>query len=283
MLPSATAESAYTSSITASGGNPPYAFSLPSGTPYPPGLPSRPLAPCRGLQQARETTPFTIQAQDSSGSTGSKAYLLSIAGPAILSLAPSMVPPATAGMPYNSVITASGGVPPYTFSIATGSSLPSGFSFLAGVLSGTPGNVGTYPFTVQVQDFNAATGMRAYVLNVVAGQCPYSISPGGQVFSSTGGNGVLNVTTNAGCAWAITNVPSWVNFTGTASATGSGAATFQLGVNTGPGQSTVLAVAGLPFTVEQQASSISGMNLAGSMPHIAAEENWTTTITPRAS
>jgi hypothetical protein len=38
-------------------------------------------------------------------------------------------------------------------------------------------------------------------------------------------------------------------------------------------------VAGQSFSVEQQAPSIVGMKFAGSMPHTAAEENWTTTFT----
>jgi hypothetical protein len=206
--------------------------------------------------------------------------VLDVAGPSILLLAPSTLPPATTGTTYTSVITASGGLPPYTFSLAAGSGLPAGLSFsTAGALSGIPANAGSYPFTVQVKDLDGATGMQAYVLNVVAGPCTYGISPGGQVFSSTGGNGTIGVTTNASCSWAITNVPSWVTFTSAASGTGSGTATFQLGLNSGPDQSAVLAVAGLSFTVEQQASSIAGMSFAGSMPHTAAAENWTTTFT----
>jgi hypothetical protein len=38
-------------------------------------------------------------------------------------------------------------------------------------------------------------------------------------------------------------------------------------------------VAGLSFTVEEQAFSLAGMTFAGSMPHVAAEENWTTAFT----
>ena len=49
--------------------------------------------------------------------------------------------------------------------------------------------------------------------------------------------------------------------------------------NNSTGRSGTLTIAGLTFVVEQQASSISGLNLVGSMPHIAAEENWTTTFT----
>ena len=40
-----------------------------------------------------------------------------------------------------------------------------------------------------------------------------------------------------------------------------------------------MTIAGVPFVVEQQASSVSGLGFIGSMPHLAALENWTTTFT----
>ena len=43
--------------------------------------------------------------------------------------------------------------------------------------------------------------------------------------------------------------------------------------------SAVLSVAGVNFSVEQQASSVPGMTFAGSMPHTASAENWTTSLT----
>ena len=123
-----------------------------------------------------------------------------------------------------------------------------------------------------------ATGTHTFVLNVLS-LCSYAISPGGRVFSSTGGTGSINITTTAGCSWAITNIPNWVTFTSAVSGTGSGTATFQVGLNNGPDLSSMLTVAGLTFTVEQQATSITGMSFAGSMPHTATAENWTTTFT----
>jgi hypothetical protein len=49
--------------------------------------------------------------------------------------------------------------------------------------------------------------------------------------------------------------------------------------NSGNARSATLTIAGIPYAIEQQAAFISGLNLVGSMPHIAAEENWTTTFT----
>ena len=36
---------------------------------------------------------------------------------------------------------------------------------------------------------------------------------------------------------------------------------------------------GVPFTVEQEASTLPGLSFIGSMPHLAAEGGWNTTFT----
>ena len=56
----------------------------------------------------------------------------------------------SAGARYTQTFTATGGVTPYNWSL-TGT-LPAGLSFSAGVLSGTPTQVGTFPISVQVTD-----------------------------------------------------------------------------------------------------------------------------------
>ena len=48
--------------------------------------------------------------------------------------------------------------------------------------------------------------------------------------------------------------------------------------NTGTDRSATITVGGVPFTVEQEAT-IPGLNFVGSLPQIAAQENWTTTLT----
>jgi hypothetical protein len=54
---------------------------------------------------------------------------------------------------------------------------------------------------------------------------------------------------------------------------------YHVSANAGNDLSATMTVAGMPFTVEEEAASISGLALIGSMPHIAAEENWITTFT----
>ena len=110
--------------------------------------------------------------------------------------------------------------------------------------------------------------------------CTYALSPGGQAFPPLGGSGSVAIITAAICPWSVTNVPSGVTITSALSGTGSGTVNFAVASNAAAtDQAGTLTIAGLTFTVQQQSSAIPGLSLIGSMPHIAAEENWITTFT----
>ena len=107
--------------------------------------------------------------------------------------------------------------------------------------------------------------------------CIYTLSSGGQTFTSQGGNGTVNIATTSGCAWGVSNPPSWV--INSTSGSGNGTLSYQVTANAGVDRSATMTVAGVSYLVQQEAASISGLNLIGSMPHIAAEENWTSIFT----
>ncbi len=112
-----------------------------------------------------------------------------------------------------------------------------------------------------------------------AANCTYAISPGGQGFTAAGGSGTVNITAPAGCGWSSTNTLPFVSFNGASSGSGSGVLSFLVAANAGGDRSGTFTVAGLSFDVEQQAASIANLNVIGSMAHLAAQENWTTTFT----
>jgi sugar lactone lactonase YvrE len=112
-----------------------------------------------------------------------------------------------------------------------------------------------------------------------ASSCTYAISPGGQAFAAAGGTGTINITAGAGCPWTAASAASWITITGVGTGSGNGSVTFQAAPNTGADRSGSVAVAGLSFTVEEAAASITGLASAGSMAQLASAGYWTTTIT----
>jgi polyvinyl alcohol dehydrogenase (cytochrome) len=144
----------YSSSLTATGGVPPYTFSITGGS-LPQGLM---LNSSTGAISGTPTVPgsfsYTIQVADSTGTPAGTAT--SNCG---IAIAPAPVTLACAagagqvGAPYSSSLTATGGVPPYTFSFTAGA-LPLGLALNSstGAISGTPTLGGSFPFTTQVAD-----------------------------------------------------------------------------------------------------------------------------------
>jgi hypothetical protein len=108
--------------------------------------------------------------------------------------------------------------------------------------------------------------------------CTDALSSDGQVFSSVGGSANVSVTAAAGCDWSISGAPSWITFPGSIGGTGNGNVSYQVQPNTGPDRSAILTIAGVAFTIKE-AALVPGLSFIGSMPHIAAEENWTTILT----
>ena len=106
-----------------------------------------------------------------------------------------------------------------------------------------------------------------------------TLSSGGQAFTSQGGTGAITITVGPNDPWQVSSLPSWVTLTSPAFGVGSGTVTFQISANGGSDLFGSIAIAGQTFTVEQQGGAIPGLNFVGSMAHLAAEENWTTTFT----
>jgi len=108
---------------------------------------------------------------------------------------------------------------------------------------------------------------------------PVPLAYSGLAISASGGSGSISLTLPAGSAWAASTTVDWITFIGPAAGAGSGTLTYQVAPNTGAGRSAAITVTGFSFTVEQQAATVPGLGLIGALPHIAAEENWTTAFT----
>jgi len=127
----------------------------------------------------------------------------------------------------------------------------------------------------------SATGIfvpMGHVMQVGYTGCSYGLNSPGQTFTSAGGTANVTVNTPVGCSWSVSGMPDWV-IPSAMSGSGTTALSFQVTPNGGPDQSTTFTIAGISFNIQEQAPSIPGLNLIGSLAHLAAEENWTTTFT----
>jgi hypothetical protein len=101
-----------------------------------------------------------------------------------------------------------------------------------------------------------------YQVNQAPVTCDTSItpalSPTSQNFPGSGGTGQVNVTTGASCSWTVSGVPSWMTITSGASGVGSGVVNYTVAANTAAARSSTLAVANLPFILNQGGLAGSG-------------------------
>ncbi|HSR06562.1 MAG TPA: BACON domain-containing protein, partial [Bryobacteraceae bacterium] len=102
---------------------------------------------------------------------------------------------------------------------------------------------------------------------------------GGEILSATGGSQSVNLTLPANYSWTASSSVNWITLAGASAGVGSTVLSYQVAANAGAARSGTITIAGFSFTLEQQAASILGLNFIGSMPHLAAEENWTTRFT----
>ncbi len=100
----------------------------------------------------------------------------------------------------------------------------------------------------------------------------------GQVLPASGGSQSLTLTFPPIYTWTVSTNADWITLT---EPTGRGITqlSYQVAANSGAARSGTINVAGFSFTLEQQAATIPNLSFIGSMPHVAAEENWVTTFT----
>ena len=157
-LTNPTVGSTYSQTISASGGNGTYSYTVTAGS-LPAGLSlNASTGALTGTPTAGGAFNFTITATDTASATGSKAYSVTVAAPTI-SFSPTTLTAGTVGSAYSQSISGSGGTAPYGSYIVKTGALPAGLSLSSGgVVSGTPTAGGTFTFTVQGTDSSTGTG-----------------------------------------------------------------------------------------------------------------------------
>ncbi|WP_425520158.1 putative Ig domain-containing protein [Xanthomonas cannabis] len=283
-LPAATAGSAYSQNLSASGGTAPYSFAITAGA-LPAGLTLSSSGMLSGTPTASGTFNFTATATDSGAPTsGSRAYALTVAAPTV-TLPATALPAGTAGQAYAGAINpATGGIAPYTYTVSAGV-LPAGITLAAstGALSGTTTSVGTFTFSVTATDSTSGTpsqATRGYTLTIAAPQivvAPTTV-PGAtrgtaysQALSASDGTAPYTYAIASGVLPAGLTLASNGTLSGTATVEG----TFNF---------TVQATDANSFTGTQAyALTVAGPNLvlpASTLPAGTAGQAYTAAITP---
>ncbi|MBB4732083.1 putative Ig domain-containing protein [Xanthomonas arboricola] len=282
-LPSATRGTAYSQTLSASGGTAPYTYALASGT-LPAGITLASNGTLSGTATVEGSFNFTVTATDANTFTATQAYALTVAGPNLV-LPASTLPAGTAGQAYSAAITpATGGTAPYSYAL-TGGVLPAGVVVDAatGALSGTPTVAGTFNFTLTVSDSTpspAAQASRSYTLTIAAPVvviAPTTLPAAtrgtaySQTLSASGGTAPYTYAVSAGSLPAGITLASNGTLSGTATVEGS----FNF---------TVTATDANTFTATQAyALTVAGPNLAlpaSTLPAGTAGQAYSAAITP---
>ena len=141
-LPAGVSGVSYSATLAATGGTPPYTWSvLAQAGPLPPGLALDPsTGHLTGTPTAGGNYQFLAGVSDAAEHTASNTTA-------------SPLPDGAVGSAYQLQLTATGGTPAYTWSIATGV-LPAGLAInpATGMLSGTPTAGGAFDVTIGVKD-----------------------------------------------------------------------------------------------------------------------------------
>jgi hypothetical protein len=76
----------------------------------------------------------------------------------------------------------------------------------------------------------------------------YSIS---KLFASTGGTGIIRVTSGSSCAWQASSSASWITIASGGSGTGPGNVQYTIANNTGAQRTGTVTVAGQTYPITQ--------------------------------
>jgi hypothetical protein len=203
-LPDATVGATYSAQLIASGGTPPYTWSV---TGLPQGLGVSPAGALSGTPTQPGSFNLTARVTDDDGETTSRSFAMRVAASALL-IGTGSLPEGAVGVQYSAQLEASGGTPPYTWNI---SGLAPGLSAAGGAISGTPTQTGSFNVSAQLTDNAGATTSRTYTQTIAGPALAVSTNalPGGRV--ATAYSAQLNATGGTPpYTWSVTGLPPGV-------------------------------------------------------------------------
>jgi hypothetical protein len=211
--------------LLATGGTPPYLWSLPAGS-LPAGII---LNANTGLIAGTATVTgsfsFTVRVSDSASRTGQKSISIAVSGPPP-EVTTGVLPSILRGAAFSFQLRAAGGTPPYRWAVSSGA-LPSGLALdrNAGTISGITLASGSFSFTLDVTDADSRTARKALSITVLAPPLSIVVADSVEVLKGS----PLNLQINAAggtppYTWSVTSgeLPAGINLNpGTGALTGS--------------------------------------------------------------
>jgi putative Ig domain-containing protein len=214
-LPNGQVGTAYTATLTATGGTTPYTWALTGGT-LPAGLTlSATTGAIAGTPTATaNNTPLSFSVTDSSSPAQSKSVSLTLyissSGANTLAITSSALPNGQDGNAYSATLAATGGTAPYTWSVASGT-LPAGLTLNAttGAITGTPtatASATTLTFSVSDSSLPVQTKSLNLALTIYSSNgISVSVSPQNVGMTITQTLSLTPTTTDtAGVTWSVT-------------------------------------------------------------------------------
>jgi uncharacterized protein (TIGR03437 family) len=236
-LPQGAVGTSYHTSLTASGGAPPYTWS-PAGSISTSGLTLQTTGNISGTPATAGTFTFTATVTDSAGARQSQSFSITVTStgppPSGFTITNTQFPSGVVGQPYPSqVLIAVGGcVTPFSpqpaFAVTNGS-LPAGLSIQTNSdgshsIAGTPSTAGSSSFTLSASDACSKTATAAFTITIT-GSTPASqqmqVSPASLSFTIQAGaasapaDQTLTISSNSGslsynAAVATTTGSNWL-------------------------------------------------------------------------
>jgi len=164
-LPAGEVNIPYSATLGASGGTPPYTWSLAAGA-LPSLLTLTPAGSIQGTPSTANVTSLAIRCSDSKSVTATQALQLVIATAPVITT-PAALPTGVAGSNYSVNLAVSGGVPPFQWAVTAGA-LPPGLTISGqSVLAGAPASPGTFAATLTVTDSKSVSASRQFTVIII--------------------------------------------------------------------------------------------------------------------
>lgn len=161
-----------------------------------------------------------------------------------------------------------------------GTNIPGGVNSSLSLNNVQPLQAGSYSVIVT----NAAGAVTSSSANLMV-NCSFTLSANSRAFGSDGGDGSVDVTTEGGCSWTVSGVPSWITITSGNGGSGDGSVSYTVAPNTNSSsRNATVDIGGRSYTISEGAPDFIRPTVAFNSPASGAvQTNLVVTVTGTAN